>query len=242
MDLIKNYFRQIKRARSNDKLPLNYFYLLKIFFVWKKFLDSKHNPLVDEQPWINFKALDKIKSLIKANMSGFEFGCGGSTLFFLRKVKSLVSVEHDKEWFEKTKSKISGDIINKWNGQLLPPVQTDMYDVKKLMDPEFYFSTGENFHGYDFMNYSKFIDTYPDNYFDFVVVDGRARPSCIKHSLNKVRIHGYLILDNSDREYYLGELDQNSLDGTYSRIFHHFGPGPYCVDFWATTIWQKMSI
>jgi hypothetical protein len=52
-------------------------------------------------------------------------------------------------------------------------------------------------------DYVKSIEDYPDGYFDLVVVDGRARPSCILHSMQKVKVNGILLLDNADRSYYL---------------------------------------
>lgn len=56
-----------------------------------------------------------------------------------------------------------------------------------------------------------YIKKFPDNYFDIVLVDGRSRPSCLFHSLNKVKKGGLLVLDNAEREYYLckGIIDKN---------------------------------
>lgn len=55
----------------------------------------------------------------------------------------------------------------------------------------------------NFETYVKSIDKFPDNYFDLIIVDGRARPSCIKHAMNKVKTGGVLLIDNADRTYYL---------------------------------------
>jgi predicted O-methyltransferase YrrM len=57
----------------------------------------------------------------------------------------------------------------------------------------------------DFALYVKQIDEFPDEYFDIILIDGRARPSCIKRSVSKVKPGGLLILDNSEREYYLAK-------------------------------------
>jgi len=40
--------------------------------------------------------------------SVFEYGSGFSTLFWLERVKEIVSVEHDKVWFEKIFEKVKG--------------------------------------------------------------------------------------------------------------------------------------
>jgi predicted O-methyltransferase YrrM len=72
---------------------------------------------------------------------------------------------------------------------------------KSHSSPESYKSS--DYDELSFEAYVKTIDNYPDNYFDLVVVDGRARPACIKHAVPKIKRGGVLILDNSDRDYYL---------------------------------------
>jgi hypothetical protein len=69
-----------------------------------------------------------------------------------------------------------------------------------------------------------------------VVVDGRARPSCIFHSLKKVKPDGYLVIDNSEREYYLTKL-QKLLAVWEKKDF--YGPVPFNYQFSQTTIFQK---
>jgi len=55
-------------------------------------------------PWLNFAAIDFIKNFLenKKNLQVFEYGSGGSTLFFLKKGYSVVSIEHCKEWYNKS--------------------------------------------------------------------------------------------------------------------------------------------
>lgn len=55
----------------------------------------------------------------------------------------------------------------------------------------------------NFQRYASQIDKYPDQHFDLVIVDGRARPSCLMHGVPKVKVGGMLVLDNADRDYYL---------------------------------------
>ena len=72
-------------------------------------------------------------------------------------------------------------------------------------NPDNYGSNSPEFKNYNFSDYVQQIDEFPDEYFDVVMVDGRARPSCIKRSLSKVRVGGFMIVDNTDRDYYLRE-------------------------------------
>ncbi len=53
-----------------------------------------------------------------------------------------------------------------------------------------------------FHPYFQKIQKYPDNYFDFVLIDGRARVACMINEIDKIKNEGILILDNSDREKY----------------------------------------
>lgn len=62
-------------------------------------VDAQGNPL----PWITYPAIDFLKKRIHPDMSVFEYGCGGSTLWWASRVKEIVSVEHSREWHEKMK-------------------------------------------------------------------------------------------------------------------------------------------
>jgi hypothetical protein len=57
--------------------------------------------------------------------------------------------------------------------------------------------------GKSFAAYSQHIAEYPEKAFSVVVVDGRARPSCLAKAIPYIESGGLLVLDNSDREYYL---------------------------------------
>jgi predicted O-methyltransferase YrrM len=48
-----------------------------------------------------------------------------------------------------------------------------------------------------YRNYVEQIDAFADATFDIVLVDGAARPSCIMHSIHKVKPGGLLIVDNT---------------------------------------------
>ncbi|MBE9223250.1 glycosyltransferase [Cyanobacterium stanieri LEGE 03274] len=54
----------------------------------------------------------------------------------------------------------------------------------------------------DEKKYADFINQYPDQYFDVVIVDGINRNNCLETSLNKLKHNGLLIFDNTDRYEY----------------------------------------
>jgi hypothetical protein len=90
--------RQFKRfAKYKDS------YLVKTGYLtsFKKGhpVDLKMNPL----PWMNYPFLEFIKNRLNKTQNLFEYGSGYSTVFFAERMKSVTSVEYDKDWFEKAK-------------------------------------------------------------------------------------------------------------------------------------------
>lgn len=205
---------------------------------WKALLNK--SPLDAKQPWITFRAIDFIEQHLSAGAKVFEFGGGGSTLFFLGKASEIVTVEHDEAWFKLLRDKISGADAARWKGQFIPAEKTG--DTKGLdkANPADYYSEDVNFAGSIFKSYSSFIDRFEDGYFDLVLIDGRSRTSCLYHSIPKVKIGGYLVLDNSERSYYLTQ-NAKHLEGRYKLLVNQEGPVPYTPFFSKTAIWQRVK-
>ncbi len=65
-------------------------------------VDGAGNPI----PWVTYSFIDFITGRLNKQQAVFEFGSGNSTLFYAKHAGIVVSVEHDKDWYEKiTKSK-----------------------------------------------------------------------------------------------------------------------------------------
>lgn len=183
----------------------------KIYIEWLNQIESKKTPLDLELPWITIIAKNFIEDFLKnksnPEINVFEYGSGGSSLFFLKYSNQVVSVEHDKKWFELVSNAVKQKNVAGWDGHLIEPEPINSTYHLKLdaSDPHHYYTTDENFLNCTFKNYASYIDNFPDNYFDIVLVDGRSRPSCIFHSLIKVKEGGLLVLDNAERDYYLSK-------------------------------------
>jgi len=52
-------------------------------------------------PWVTYSFIDFIRERVSKDHSVFEFGSGNSTLFYAKHAGKVVSVEHDKAWFDK---------------------------------------------------------------------------------------------------------------------------------------------
>ncbi|WP_181802888.1 O-methyltransferase [Streptomyces shenzhenensis] len=158
-------------------------------------------------PWISFDAIDYLDAQPLAGAKVFEFGSGGSTLYWASRGADCVSVEHDAVWYDKLKGRLAE----------VPGVEYRLALPTPLMcgdasggcdDPGSYVSSNKNYLGYSFRSYVSQIDDFPPGYFDLVMVDGRARPSCIRHAKSRLKSGGMLVVDNSDRPAYARALKE----------------------------------
>lgn len=187
-------------------------------------------------PWLVFGAIDFISTLDLAGRRVFEYGSGGSTLFWKARNANCVSVEHDPAWLETVRARLAASPATDYR-LVRPEAGAAAAGPCDPADPDAYASADAGCSGVNFRRYASAIDTFPDAYFDIVLVDGRARPSCIKHAAPKVANGGYLILDNSDRPYYLERA------GGYVRDFRptgFTGPVPATPAIATTTIFQRL--
>jgi hypothetical protein len=60
-------------------------------------VDEHNNPI----PWVTYSFIDFIKERLTKQHTVFEFGSGNSTYFYAKYAGKVVSVEHDKEWYNK---------------------------------------------------------------------------------------------------------------------------------------------
>jgi len=184
-------------------------------------------------PWITFKAIEWLDNYLTKEMCVFEYGSGSSTVYFSDTTASVVSVEHNIDWFYKTKDLVQDrDNVNLF---FHVPYNSTFRSETSVYTEDSFTSTSPEFKGYSFYNYVNAINDYKDQSFDLVVIDGRARASCIKVSLPKIKPGGYLLLDNSERNHY--KIVSDRLLSQYESL-SFTGGGPYIEEEWETTIWR----
>lgn len=205
--------------------------IVKHYPEWEKLRGGTTNTLDYGVPWYTFGAIDWLESYLKPEMKVFEYGSGGSTIFYAKRVANVISVEHDTTWYQDVSSKVKE--IRNAKVILIEPIRSR----NKLASnkPGDYRSANKNMANLDFKEYCTYIDRFTDESFDLVAVDGRARTSCLLEAIPKVKPGGYLLLDNSDRDKYLAGIQ---LVGGWKRT-DFTGPLPYIDDFLMTTIFQK---
>lgn len=162
----------------------------------------------------------------------FEYGSGGSTLWFADRGCVVVSVEHDTYWHRRVMVALSPEERTRVCCLCCPPVAAaDPIRQARWM-------SGSQAHtGLSFERYVRAIDKYEDHSFDLILVDGRARNAALRRAWPKVREGGVLVLDNSDRARYRGAMEELPLS---TRKDYH-GPAAYSRWFWCTTIWQRST-
>lgn len=147
---------------------------------WFRSLDSGEsvNKFGEPIPWFTYPAIDFLKERLNKNMTVFEYGSGSSTLFFADRVKEIISLETDKSWFEKIKSKLPS------NASII------LFDENNSA-----------------ISYSNVIDSL-NKKFDIIIVDAIERNEVLLSSINYLKEDGVIILDNSDRDEYRSTSDE----------------------------------
>ena len=120
-------------------------------------------------------------------MHVFEYGSGGSTLFWISRVQDLISVEHDLSWYTNMKKNLDRQPLRNVQYILAEPIPDPGFQKKQFGNPGDYISSDLEYVGKSFEQYAKSIDAFSDNYFDIIIVDGRARPSCIQQGIPKLK-------------------------------------------------------
>src|SRR6185312_3507964 len=69
----------------------------------------KNYLLTKPSPWVTFDAIDHIENYLRSQrrpLRAFEYGSGGSTLYWQSRQVECVSVEHDPAWYELVRERI----------------------------------------------------------------------------------------------------------------------------------------
>ena len=69
-------------------------------------IDAAGEPI----PWLTYPAIAFLSSRTNSEMSVFEYGCGSSTLWWARRVNSVVSCEHDETWYRQVSQRIPRNV------------------------------------------------------------------------------------------------------------------------------------
>ena len=164
-------------------------------------------PLDLEIPWFSYAAIDFLEAYLRPEMKVFEYGSGGSTLFFARRTQSVLSVEDNPKWFELVTHRLQEKQVDNAVLKLCP----------------FDFKNPAGFEESDYLN------ALPNEKFDVIVVDGseewtQVRPVCFRKAEGRVKPNGIIVVDDSWR--YVGCERTTTLAACgFFKVLGHAGPG-----------------
>jgi predicted O-methyltransferase YrrM len=121
------------------------------------------------RPWLPYPVLRRLRTLLDPGWTVLEFGSGGSTIWLARRVRRVVSIEHDPPWFD-------------WVQQEVSRRRLDNVDQRLCTDSDTYVA----------------VSGYPPGVFDLTIVDGHWRDRAAQKALVATRAGGWIYLDNSD--------------------------------------------
>jgi hypothetical protein len=160
-------------------------------------------PLDLELPWFSYAAIDFLDRYLQHHMEVCEYGSGGSTVFFARRVKSVFSIEDNQQWFERVSQHLQREGLDNATQRLCP------FDFK-------------NPQGFE---HSAYLHAIPDRLFDMIVIDGseewtQVRPLCFTVAEARIKQGGIIVVDDSWR--YPALRRNHQAHGW--RIFQSVGP------------------
>src|SRR5262249_26106778 len=114
---------------------------------WLRSMGMSRGPLSDGLPWMPFPAIEFLETLLTPDAKVFEFGSGGSTIFFAARVCELVTVEHDADWLSRAAAALSPGERRKWRDVLRVPQPRSAPAILPPSDPLSYDTSDDRFRG-----------------------------------------------------------------------------------------------
>jgi hypothetical protein len=171
-------------------------------------------------PQLNPDLLDYLLTEVPPEAPVFEWGSGGSTVWFAKHFCSIVSVENCPSWMGCVEAALKREKLSNWKLVLRPPEVVGTTGDPSELDG--YRSDVEEFSKCTFQSYAREIDGYSFG-FGLILVDGRARPSCVMHALPRLAPGGVIVLDDSYRDRYQKAV--KVLDQFPCKTFNGIAPG-----------------
>ena len=169
---------------------------------------SSSGPAAQGLPWIAWPCIDFMAAYLTPAHHVFEWGGGGSTVFFLEKGCRVTTVESSDEWIEQLEARVRampGDARSRWDLRRVPVIDN--------ADPAI----------------AEYIDQVNSGGpWDLVMVDGWSRFKCLQAGLHTVKPGGMLVLDNANQKQF------DSVPGVMQRWERHEFRGLGVARSWVT--------
>jgi hypothetical protein len=178
-------------------------------------------------PWFTFGATNLLANILKnagKDFFIFEYGSGSSTRYIENFDVQLVSVEHDAIYYSKLVTQLKK---RETKYKLIVPELNIQNEVYKS-------SVNEQL---NFEKYVKSVNEYDE--IDMVIVDGRARVACCYEAWKRIKVDGWLILDDSERLAYKNAIDFILIDKP--EVYRYYGSCPGVSYMKETLIFRKIK-
>jgi hypothetical protein len=137
---------------------------------------ERRNP---DAPWLTSQAVAFLERWLESDHVGFEWGSGRSTVWFAKRVRRLISIEHDSHWYEEVTRRLDKEGLARKVSYRRFPVDDD---------------TDTNH------PYISAISEHDDGALHFCLIDGVPilRAHCALACLPKLKPGGLAIVDNAN--------------------------------------------
>lgn len=147
---------------------------------------ARRMPLDLGLPFLSYPAIEALEQILQPNMTVFEYGGGGSTLFFARRVRQVTTVENSAEWIERVGAKLRRENLSNVKFLHHPLLEDDLPAF--LASPYLFGIKG----------------LQPD----LILVDGwdkraKLRQHCFYEAEKHIAQGGFIVVDNSWRYHEL---------------------------------------
>ena len=163
--------------------PMRPSQLLRPRYVADRVRLAVHQRLNPDAPWLTAEATEFLDRWLEPTHVGIEWGSGRSTRWFARRVRLLVSVEHDAAWHARVSTELASDGLTNVDYRLYP------CEPERVETPDWIAAMFGS-------DYVRVVDILGPGSIDFALVDGMYRSACALAVLPKLRPGALLIVDN----------------------------------------------
>ncbi len=153
-------------------------------------------------PWWTYKATDEVERWIgdrSTPLRAFEWGAGASTMWLSSRVAELHSVEHHPDFADTVRSMAPDHVTL----HVVEPKTTGANPVAPSTKP-----------GHEHLDFEEYVATIGDvgGSFDLIVIDGRARSTCLAAALPHLADDGMIVFDNTNRDEYRQAMSSHGVE------------------------------
>jgi hypothetical protein len=192
-------------------------------------------------PWFTYPALRFLEKELTPDLALFEYGGGQSTIYWHEKLRYVATVEHDPDFVDHIRQSVpegselhligEGEELSekqqRWSG-LAPHIDDPQRSQRA-------FRSGQL--NSVFQAYALKLLEYEQETFDVVVVDGMARVLSTWAAIQHFDRGGFIVFDNSDRDFY--SQAYGMLESAGYRRIDFWGLGPVNPYEWCTSVFYR---